>query len=336
MEQSSAETQKQQSQSKCDREGEAKVNSDGDVNSPPPLYFGYSALTVWRVAFYIIMAYTWGKSVLGPFGGWTDATTYDHAEWVYDFAPKTFEATERLRWFSVAVALLSIFSDTATNIFALLAGQLIFTNLVCFINHYYLFFLLATLMAFYCNCGKDNVHNKAGWIHAIRGQIVVVYAFASLWKFDSDWLNGGIVEAIFLSFEEQGDHRGIPWSDINASYPGIFSFIALSGIFLDSMLFLVLMFLPPGHKLQALGLVFHGFTAYTMAERIGYSFPLTMIFSGFAFQRSDVVDKDQESLVQYQEPWIIVHESKAKMRLPSVSKPAGQGVSSYGSSLLSV
>lgn len=104
------------------------------------------------------------------------------------------------------------------------------------------------------------------------------------------------MEAIFLSFEEQGDHRGIPWSDINASYPGIFSFIALSGIFLDSMLFLVLMFLPPGHKLQALGLVFHGFTAYTMAERIGYSFPLTMIFSGFAFQRSDVVDKDQESL----------------------------------------
>jgi hypothetical protein len=54
-------------------------------------------------------------------------------------------------------------------------------------------------MAIYCNCGTN-----AGWIHALRGQIVVVYAFASLWKFDRDWIDGTIVKGIFLSFEEQG------------------------------------------------------------------------------------------------------------------------------------
>jgi len=225
-----------------------------------------------------------------------DALSYDHAEWVYYHAPGTPEATEKLRWFTIAVCLASIFSDTATILFAILAGQLIFTSLTCFINHYYLFFLLATLMSFYCNCSKDNIRNRAGWIHAIRGQVVVVYAFASLWKFDSDWLSGYIVSQIFLNFEEQGVNRGIPWSRLYASYPQLFLFIAISGVFLDTMLFLVLMFLRPGHKLQRIGLVFHGFTAFTMSQRIGISFPLTMIAAGLAFQRCGEVEKDQEWL----------------------------------------
>ena len=148
-------------------------------------------------------------------------------------------------------------------------------------------------MAIYCNCGKDNIHDKAGWIHALRGQIVAVYFFASLWKLDSDWVDGEIVKGIFLSFEEQGVNRGIPWSKIYSAYPNVFVFVALSGLLLDLMLFLVLMFLPPGHKLQSVGFVFHGFTGYTMSQRIGYAFPIAMILASLFFQRSDIIDKDQ-------------------------------------------
>ena len=43
------------------------TKSPSDVNSsPPPLYFGYGALTVWRFCFYIMMAYTWSHSLIGP------------------------------------------------------------------------------------------------------------------------------------------------------------------------------------------------------------------------------------------------------------------------------
>eukprot|EP00536_Pseudo-nitzschia_multiseries_P019570 jgi/Psemu1/232921/e_gw1.5610.1.1 len=265
-------------------------------STPSPFFFGYSALSIWRFAFYCLMAYNWYISYHGPFGRVSQFSTYNHAEWVFDFAPKTPEDTGRIRWFGVAVALVSTYSDSATVVFAILTGQHIFTNIILFINHNYLFFLLSTLMAFYCNCGKDNNHGKAGWIHALRGQIVVVYAFASLWKFDSDWLSGQIVKSIFLGFEKQGVHRGVPWSAMHESFPQIFVFIGLSGLILDFMVFVALMFLPPGHKLQALGFLFHGFTGYTMAQRIGYSFPLGMIFASLLFRKSYIVEKDQESL----------------------------------------
>mmetsp|Transcript_21123 Transcript_21123/g.58757 ORF Transcript_21123/g.58757 Transcript_21123/m.58757 type:complete len:650 (+) Transcript_21123:83-2032(+) len=258
--------------------------------------FGYSSMSLWRFCFYCLMAYNWFISYHGPFERLSEFTTYDHTEWIYDFAPRTSQDAEKIRYFGTLVAVISTFNNSATVIFAFMTGQSIFTNIVLFINHNYLFFLLSTLMAFYCNCRKDDNHGKACWIHAIRGQIVVVYAFASLWKFDSDWLSGQIVKGIFISFEEQGDHRGVPWSALNKTFPWLFRLIGLSGLCLDFMLFFVLMFLPPGHKLQQVGFLFHGFTGYTMAQRIGYSFPIGMIFAGLLFQRSDVIEKAQESL----------------------------------------
>ncbi len=151
-------------------------------------------------------------------------------------------------------------------------------------------------MAICCNCGENNTRGRAAWIHALRGQIIVVYFFASLWKTDPDWLSGQIVKNIFLSFEEQGVARGVPWHALYNNFPWIFKFVGLSGLLLDFSLFVVLMFLPPGHKLQSMAFLFHGFTGYTMSQRIGYAFPLAMIFSGLLFMPMGVIETDQASV----------------------------------------
>ena len=153
-------------------------------------------------------------------------------------------------------------------------------------------------MAIYCNCNKNNIHDRSGWHHALRGQIIVVYAFASLWKFDIDWIDGTIIKGIFLSFEDQGVHRGIPWHQLYDTYgPNLFVFLGCSGLLLDFILFVVLMFLKPGNKLQSVAIIFHGFTGYTMSQRIGYSFPLAMILASLLFQPSNIIDQDQIDIV---------------------------------------
>jgi len=43
-----------------------KKSPSGLNSSPSPLYFGYDGFTVWRFSFYIIMAYTWHHSFIGP------------------------------------------------------------------------------------------------------------------------------------------------------------------------------------------------------------------------------------------------------------------------------
>jgi hypothetical protein len=179
-------------------------------------------------------------------------------------------------------------------------------------------------MAFYCNCGNDNIRDRAGWIQALRGQIVVVYFLASLWKLNADWLNGDIVKETFLSFEEQGTNRGVPWNALYNEFPRIFEFVGVSGLLLDFSLFVVLMFLPPGHTLQSLGLLFHEFTGYTMSQRIGYSFPLAMIFAGLLFQPMDVIEQDQaevgwDKLSHFR--WLLLH-TNTKRR--SDSPPTGR------------
>ena len=229
--------------------------------------------------------------------------SYDHTEWLYDsvLVAKTVEAAQQLQWFGIGLALLSTFHNPSTILFAMVSGQHIFSNVIQFVNHNYLFFLLSTLMALQCNCQNNKTRNKNkndtdtdtdtdttttnGWIQALRGQIVVVYFYAMLWKFDRDWIDGTICKGIFLSFEETNENRGVPWSELYRQHGmPLFMCVALGGLVLDAMLFFVLMFLPPGHKLQAVCVLFHGFTGYTMSQRIGYSFPLAMIFSILLFQ----------------------------------------------------
>jgi hypothetical protein len=108
----------------------------------------YTSFTLWRIAFYLLMAYNWQHIFHGPFGGpWHDSMTYDHTEFIYDIiAPNTNESTEKLRWFGFIIALLSTFNNQATIIFAILTGQHIFTSLIMFISKVVKFFPFCLLL----------------------------------------------------------------------------------------------------------------------------------------------------------------------------------------------
>jgi len=121
-----------------------------------------------------------------------------------------------------------------------------------FANHPYLFMLLSILTS---ASACDSKHVEA-WCGALRGQIIIVYGFASLWKLTPKRLDGTIVRGILTSFEEQGVAHGIASA-------------------------------PPGHWLQWMCLLFHGFTSFTMSQRIGYTFPLAMILSITLFAGKD-------------------------------------------------
>ena len=138
-------------------------------------------------------------------------------------------------------------------------------------NHDYLFALLTVLLALYSNATSKRT--KRHLIEGLRAQIVVVYAFASLWKMTPDWIDGTICRLIFTSFEEQGVSRGIPWASIHESFPDVFVVVAAGGLVLDTALFLSLAFLRPGSPYQITAIMFHGFTTVTMSMRIGYAFP---------------------------------------------------------------
>ncbi|KAH8047216.1 hypothetical protein JL722_13199 [Aureococcus anophagefferens] len=107
--------------------------------------------------------------------------------------------------------------------------------------------------------------------------LAVVYVFASLWKTHPDWVSGAVVRGIFLGFEEQGVHRGVPWAAMEATLgPRLFAAVALGGLLLDGSMAAALLCLRPSASFAAfaaLSCAFHGFTCFTMSQRIGYAFP---------------------------------------------------------------
>lgn len=245
-----------------------------------------SPMALWRTGFYVLMGCSWVHLHHGPMVYWEEAFLYDHTEWFTSFTRATTESQAAvLRWGGCALAFLSVRSNWASVGFACMYVHYLMTAITNFVNHDYLFTLLSFLLAFHNNAPSATA--KRLWVHAMRAQIVVVYAFASWWKLDPDWLDGTICSGIFLSFEEQGVARGVPWAAIHHAIPWVFRFVAVVGILLDTMLFFTLGFLPLGNKLQAASVVFHAFTGFTMSQRIGYAFPIAMILSGLLFQPTE-------------------------------------------------
>jgi len=278
--------------------------------------------TLWRIGFYLLMAFNWNNLHKGPFAEddvWEKAMSHNQYEFIYDIAPKTAEAVRQINLLGILVCVLSAIdvnpwiTSNSMLIYALLQFQYVLTSATTFVNHEYLFALLAVLNCFYFATGakdqsgtNDNesiekCKGRCGWLQALRGQIIVVYFYGALWKTHPDWLDGTIVKGIFLAFEEQNVSRGIPWSKLDNMDPSIWFFVAYGGIVLDGLLFVVLMFLPPGSKMQLLSLIFHGFTGFTMSQRIGYSFPITMIMSGLLFMPLE--EDDEESKMNHAK-WI--------------------------------
>lgn len=96
-----------------------------------------------------------------------------------------------------------------------------------------------------------------------------------------DWWAGRIVKGIFLSFDEQGTSRGIPWKQLSDDNPNLFIALAASGLLLDFGMFVVLALIKPSRASRnwflAFTMAFHLFTTIAMSSVIGYSFPMTCI-----------------------------------------------------------
>ena len=62
----------------------------------------------------------------------------------------------------------------------------------------------------------------------------------------------------------------MPWHAIHDAFPPVFVVVALGGIFLDLCLCVSLGVLPPGHPLQSVALLFHGFTVRSRKRAVIY------------------------------------------------------------------
>ncbi|KAL7546602.1 hypothetical protein ACHAWF_009951 [Thalassiosira exigua] len=244
-------------------------------------------LQLFRCIFFLVMAYNWSKHGIIPCNDWQQTFKYYHTT---DVCPPDEWWTNVARSGGVLTCLLAVFFNPATVAFAIPQNVYVFSYITNFVNHDYLFGLMAVLMVLLVYATGDR---KLAWTQALRGQICVVYFYAALWKLITPaWLDGTIVRGIFISFEAQGVASGVPWSQLEKHIPHLFTFVAWSGLFLDALLAAVLFFGPIGHWTQQVGVVFHGFTAFTMAQRIGYAFPTTMLASGLLFLP---VDGDEET-----------------------------------------
>jgi len=200
--------------------------------------------------------------------------------------------------------------------FTVLYAARFFSLTTFFTNHNYLFFLLLVLTtlsggggygilelfakalrfdtrkekdtdSFFRSYELSNIAQCEFALIATRAQLAVLYLFGSLWKIHVDWMSGRICKGIFLSFEEQGVARGVPWASLYKMFPQLFVFVAIGGFALDFTMFLLLTFAKPKHstaKIFSLTvMMFHFFTGFTMSQRIGYAFPGVCICSVVTF-----------------------------------------------------
>lgn len=240
---------------------------------------------LFRVLFYLVMAYNWFGLDHSPCNEWRQAFRYYHT---IDMCPPNEEWSAVLKYGGSVVAVAAACGiRPAMLLFMVLQNAYVFSYITNFVNHDYLFGLLAVLVAAY-EYSDTNRSRQMALLQALRGQICVVYFYAALWKaITRSWLDGTICRGIFLSFEEQGVASGVAWSKLEQQIPYLFVQIAWCGLLLDALLAVVLLFWPIGHWVQQVGVVFHGFTALTMAQRIGYSFPAAMLASGLLFKPAD-------------------------------------------------
>ena len=108
-----------------------------------------------------------------------------------DLMPVSSGGSMFLTTLGCCAALLSTCYDRATVFFAVLYAHYMIQAVTNFVNHDYLFCLLSILTAWHVN--SNTREKKQLVLEALRGQIVVVYFYASLWKLHPEYLNGQIV-----------------------------------------------------------------------------------------------------------------------------------------------
>lgn len=271
-------------------------------------------LGAWRILFLLLMTYEWcimlrhevydlGTPATGSRAGLDRVFAYAPLRWVQDTMPTTPAGVAINRGLGLGLGLAAaggLGFDLTGPAFALAFARQFFATSSAFNNHDYLFFLLLVLTAF-SGAGDalsadavirarvrlplpaDRHDRRLCGLSALRAQLSVLYLFAALWKLHPDWFSGAIVEGIFLSFEEQGVARGVPWAAIQEWRPTVFPELAAVGWALDVGMFASIGLRVPTPKglrfAILLHLGFHGFTCFAMSPRIGYSFPLACLLA---------------------------------------------------------
>jgi hypothetical protein len=236
---------------------------------------------------------------------------YDQFEFVQDWLPKVSDGPSSkvncqiIQTIGAGAALLAAFGgntfEIAASTFTVVYAMRFFSLVQFFTNHFYLFFLILILLTL-SGGGDLNLKRVAAmpkdkrrklvqrceWAAiTIRSQYATIYLFASLWKLTPDWIDGSIVKGIMLSFEDSGVARGIPWSSLYEFWPGVFVIVAMGGLALDAGMGCALWLRRPSQESSALFLAmsvaFHSFVAFTMSQRIGYSFPAVCLAGSLLF-----------------------------------------------------
>jgi len=275
---------------------------------PPTL--GDYGLATWRACFYGLMYFHWRNSeVHTPPAYDPKMFGYDQFWWVPPLMPQDPAAVDACRELGGQLALLAaagVAFPLTSGVYTLMAARHLFASITHFTNHNYLFVLLSLLT---CCSGAGRTLSfdallgplTGGWLRCapredepryrgttwlvvlMRLQLAVVYLFAFLWKLHPDWVSGQCCRLTFLSFEEQGAARGIPWHAIERAFPPVFQLLSVGGLFLDAGMLLSLALLRPHRAtlpiICSFHLLFHGFTFVTMAKRIGFIFPAVMLCS---------------------------------------------------------
>lgn len=161
-------------------------------------------LALFRIAFGLCLLWTVGYFLKGDriASMFTDASfrfAYFGFGWV---RPMSEFGMRALFWALGALALCvtaGLFSRASAALFALGFGYAFLIDRVNYVNHNYLFVLLAFLLAWTPSGAalsldalfRGRTEKVPGWADALfRFQFAVVYAFAGLAKLNGDWLSG--------------------------------------------------------------------------------------------------------------------------------------------------
>merc|ERR1740129_1715486 len=163
-----------------------------------------------------------------------------------------------------------------------------------FVNHDYLFALLAALAAL---SGAGSRYSLDAWfgifrrppsepvIVLLKGQLALLYFFAALWKCHPDWIGGHCVRMSFLAMEGENMNRSIPWRHFDEMFgPPMWQALSIGGLCLDAAMFMLTALVKP-HMPLLVGshLMFHGFNACFLGGQIGLRFPFVCIVSVLLF-----------------------------------------------------
>lgn len=171
-------------------------------------------LAAFRILFGLVMSVSMFRFIAY---GWIDPffvkPTFHFKYWGFAWVPAPGHTAAHVLFWVMALLAACIcvgaWFRVAAPLFALGFAYIQLIDATTYLNHYYLAFLLASLLALSpahrawsvdAWRRKSSVtHIPAGWLYLLRAQVGIVYTFAGLAKAQGDWLLEGQPLRIWLS-----------------------------------------------------------------------------------------------------------------------------------------